>query len=608
MIAVLAVVVATAVLAGIVYFWRERLGAAGVGFTLLRTVAFGSLALALFNPGLFPQRTAGEATVLLDASLSMGAAGGAWEVALDSARVLAGEGGVVRYVGLEATGDTVIPDGGTSRVAAALRGAAGSSGPVFLLTDGEVDDVGNLPPSLLHGVQIVVHARDTVSDAAVLDVQVPERLVPTDTVVASVVIGTWGDLTARTALLEVWEGGRRLAVETVELPAGEGVARRTISIPAGVLSAGSHVLRFSLTVDGDQEPGDDERWRVVQVSDQAGVVVLVDPADVEGRFLARELASVMQTGVTGYARIGADRWIDMMTGADVPTPFVRTRAQRAALLVVRGAASPAGNRPAGQSRWNWPAGSDPGAELFEGDWYVTSQITASPLAARLATIEWDSLPPLTGVVPVVPAETEWVALAGRLGRRGGDQPLLIGGDSARQRSLTTASAGYWRWAIRGGAPREAYRAVVSAGVDWLLETEGRVGATRLVASDVVPRGVPLVFRWAGTDPAPDTIVVTLRGDSTSTHTLRFDAAGAARQLMPPGMYRWTVDGIAMSGVSVVEPYSDEFHPRPVTLASREGDRALALVLAPARESWWLFALAMLALIGEWAWRQRRGLP
>lgn len=605
MIAVVGVAAATAVLAGIVYLWRERLGAAGVGFTLLRTVAFGSLALALFNPGLLPQRTAGQATVLLDASLSMGATGGAWEVAFDSAGALAGDRGVVRYVGSEMGGDTAGPSGGTSRVAAALRGAAGASGPVYLLTDGEVEDVGNLPPSLLHGVQVIVHPRDTVPDAALLDVQVPQRLVPTDTISASVVIGTWGALPNRTALLEVWEGGRRLAVETVDLPAGDGVARRSVSLQPGVLPAGTHVLRFTLTTEGDQEPGDDERWRLVRVSDQAGVVVLVDPADVEGRFLTRELASVMQTGVNGYARLGPDRWIDMMTGADVPGQFVRTSARRAALLVMRGAGSP--NAP-GQRVWSWPAGSDRGTELFGGDWYVTSQIAASPLAARLATIEWDSLPPLTGVVPVVPAGTEWAALTGRLGRRGGDQPLLIGMDSAGQRSLTTAAAGFWRWAIRGGAAREAYRAIVSAGVDWLLETDARAAATRLVASDVVPRGVPLVFRWAGTAPAPESTVVTIRTDSTWTRTLRFDAAGAAREWLPPGVYRWSVEGVGTSGVSVVEPYSDEFHPRPVTLAAREGDRATALVLAPARESWWLFALAMLALIGEWAWRQRRGLP
>jgi hypothetical protein len=591
-----------------VYLWRERLGASGLGFTLLRTMAFGALALAIFNPGLLPRRSAGDATVLLDASLSMGAAGGHWAQALDSARVVAGPDGAVRFVGPDPAGDSLVPTGGTSRVAAALRGAAGASGPVYLFTDGEVDDVGSLPPSLLHGIQVVLYPRDTVADAALLDVQIPERVVPADTVRAEVVIGTWGMLPEPSGLLEVWEGERRITVQTVDLPTGQGVARRSVVIPAGVLSPGNHVLRFSLTTEGDREPGDDERWRPVRVSDQAGVVVLVDPADVEGRFLARELASVMSTGVSGYARLGPDRWVDMLTGADVASEFVRTSAQRAALLIIRGVGTRAGPRPAGQARWNWPAGSDRGAEIFEGDWYVTSQITASPLAARLATVEWDSLPPLTGVVPVVPGESEWVALTGRLGRRGGDQPLLIGTDSAGQRSLTTASSGYWRWAMRGGAAREAYRAIVSGGVDWLLQTDGRVGAARLVASTVVPRGVPVVFRWTGSDTVPDSAAVRFQGDSTWTRILRFDAAGAAREALPPGVYQWLLEGTQTSGVAVVEPYSDEFHPRPATLDARDADRALALILEPARESWWLFAIAMLALMAEWAWRQRRGLP
>ena len=39
-----------------------------------------------------------------------------------------------------------------------------------------------------------------------------------------------------------------------------------------------------------------------------------------------------------------------------------------------------------------------------------------------------------------------------------------------------------------------------------------------------------------------------------------------------------------------------------------GDAGYDLIMRRAREVWWLFAVAMVALMSEWGWRQRRGLP
>jgi hypothetical protein len=39
-----------------------------------------------------------------------------------------------------------------------------------------------------------------------------------------------------------------------------------------------------------------------------------------------------------------------------------------------------------------------------------------------------------------------------------------------------------------------------------------------------------------------------------------------------------------------------------------GDVGFDLIMRRAREVWWLFAVAMVALMCEWGWRQRRGLP
>ena len=109
---------------------------------------------------------------------------------------------------------------------------------------------------------------------------------------------------------------------------------------------------------------------------------------------------------------------------------------------------------------------------------------------------------------------------------------------------------------------------------------------------------------------PDSVVVNLnRGDSTQSTTLRFDAGGVALVLLDPGIYRWSAAGVARAGgVTVVENYSDEYHVRAVTLGAGVGETAFRLIVRRAREAWWLFAIAMVALLFEWGWRQRRGLP
>ena len=73
---------------------------------------------------------------------------------------------------------------------------------------------------------------------------------------------------------------------------------------------------------------------------------------------------------------------------------------------------------------------------------------------------WDSVPPLTGIVPFVAVGSEWVAMTGRRARRGVDRPLLIGRDSSGGRRLTTAGHGLWRWVLRGGALLASFMSTV----------------------------------------------------------------------------------------------------------------------------------------------------
>jgi hypothetical protein len=276
--------------------------------------------------------------------------------------------------------------------------------------------------------------------------------------------------------------------------------------------------------------------------------------------------------------------------------------------VVVGGASALPRLKRGQGQWRW-LGADSSLASLGGDWYPGSGVQPSPLAGRLSAVTWDSVPPLVGVVPVVPGEGQWVALSLRLGRRGGERPLVLGGDSAGARVLTTAGEGLWRWALRGGAAREAYRTILAGGLDWLLGTGSVRTPSGLTASAAVPRGMPVLFRLEG-DSATDSIQVELTDGRTARDlTLRFDAQHGARVWLPPGAYRWSASRPApAAGAFAVEAYSDEFPPRPVAVPPGAGAARAGIGLTYARQRPWYFALVLLALVGEWIWRHKRGLP
>jgi hypothetical protein len=599
--------VAAAVVASLVYVARERLGPRGMGLALLRTLAFAALIGLLVNATRLSRAARGPATVLLDASLSLAAAGGRWSAAADTARVLAGERGTMIRFGAEPTAfEGGEPDAGRSLVVPALRAAAARGGPVYLVTDGELEDGGTVPEALLAGVTPVVVPRHPVPDAAIRDAGVPRAIGADDSLEIHVEIVTGGGLADSAATLEVSEGGRTLARRSVPLPPSPGAGRRTVTLPTGALGPGTHVLDVRLVTPGDGEPRNDVRRRVVTVGAVPEVVVVASPPDWESRFLARELADVTGSAVRAFAAVTPGRWVDMRSGRAITEARV-AQAVRGAELVIRtgdGTGDPWVARTVPAS-WTWPSSDD----ALEGDWYPEAPLPASPLAARLGGVAWDSVPPVAAVQPLAPPPDAWIALSARLARRGAERPLLLGRDTAGTRMLTTAGHGLWRWALRGGAPREAYRSLLAAGVDWLL-TPGRAGgAARMRATEVVPRGVPVTFRWQGdTLPAAPVPVTLTSGDGTRTVELAFDAQGEARQALEPGVYRWRATEVAgAAGLVVVEEYSDEFVARPVAVPAGvtwESSRRRV----GARENWWMFALALGALVVEWAWRVRRGLP
>src|SRR5437660_12254122 len=92
-------------------------------------------------------------------------------------------------------------------------------------------------------------------------------------------------------------------------------------------------------------------------------------------------------------------------------------------------------------------------------------------------------------------------------------------ERAGARRAVIAAGGLYRWAFRGGASAEAYRALVAGLVDWLLE-QGAGSRERFApVTYETPNGIPLQWRWTG------------KGEPRSEE----------RRVGKEGRYRWSRD-------------------------------------------------------------------
>src|SRR5574338_922582 len=202
-------------LAALTYLVLERNGRPVAGPLLARGIAWSALILLLLNAS-FPYAGRRPAPiVLLDASLSMTAAGGHWQAARDSAR----RTGEVRFFGDSRPGADTLPDRGRSALLPDLTAAAASNRPVVVYTDGELDDSPDLPPDLLDRVRVQVFARDSVPDYAVTMVQAPDRVASGDTIPLTVELRSLRGAPARDLKLDVTVGRNTLTTRRVPVAA-----------------------------------------------------------------------------------------------------------------------------------------------------------------------------------------------------------------------------------------------------------------------------------------------------------------------------------------------------------------------------------------------------
>ena len=595
----LLVVLAAFGLAAFTYLGLERLGRRAWIPIVCRGIAWAALGLLLVNLSCPVPGAPLKFLVLLDASLSMGAAGGRWDSARDSA-LLWGE---VRHFGDERTSQDSPPSRGRSRRAPALLAASASDRPLLVVTDGEIEDLREIPRDLLARSTVRVFPRSQRPDLAITNVTGPNRVSAGDSIALEVEVQPVGQDTTDSVAVEVRSAGSRRALRTVSLQ-GERSGRARLTVASSALGPGDHVLQVTLPNARDSEPRTDTRLHLVTVAASPGVVFLASPADWDSRFLFRTLREVAQLPVRGYLRADGNRWRSMSDLQPVSDGIVRRAARQADLLILKGAVSQYAQGTTARGIWTWPAGESSPAQL-PGDWYL-SESESSPLAGAFLGQPLDSFPPAVLLTPVQTGPRDWVALHAQLGRRGVQRPAVFGRQEGRVRRVTVAVEGLWRWPFRGGSSEQSYRSFVASTVSWLLSgADSARGVTRPV-QPVVPNGRPVVFEWLGSGtPVPQSVVWSSEAGELSD-TLHYDGEGRAEVWLSPGQYRYRLAGGA-AGTVAVEEYSNEFLPRPVSLTTRDGRTTSPGGRTTARDWLWLFGICVLALSGEWLARRRLGL-
>ena len=627
------------------YLRREPQGRGRTVLVVLRTLVLALIVLLLFDPRLnFGARgTRGGPRVILDASLSMllGEQGNsAWQQGVAQAQranrnnavLLAGDG--VRTASADSL-DRITPYAGDSRLLPALASAAeGGAQRVVVVTDGAVEDAAEIErwlPTL----------------GVTLDVRTVGGARPANRAVSNVEAPAWAEagkpLTLRVsvastssgrAAVVVRQNGNQIARSDVQ-PVANGVAATALSFTAQGPPSGG-LVRYDVALEqADAIPDDDVRSVYVFISEKpAGVAIVSFDPDWEPRFLHPVIESALGLPVRTFLRAPTGMYFrvagGLEAGSRVDESSVQSAVAQADLLVLHGFGANAPEwalRAAANARQLMVFPAQSGTQIpiatsaaAEGDWYISSELPASPISPLLAGIDVSALPPLSATASTVVPDNAWVPLLAGRSRRGGNAPVVVAEERAGRRWVIALGVGYWRWAFRGGAARDVYTRLWGALAGWVVQDQAQVaGAAVRPVERAVARATPL--RWIAPGLAADSLALVLNGRAGQTRaTLTPQLGDTAISAAPaPGHYNYDIAAYSggrevarARGPITVETYSPEFMRRAVDLqqltrASTSLTQARRGAGRPLHTYPSLYVLLAALLCTEWVLRRRWGL-
>ena len=492
----------------------------------IRASIFVLVLLLLWDPRLPGRSQDGSAAgrwVLLDGSISMSTTasegGGNWASAVERARELAEGGAQIllfgetpRVVPIDSL-DALVPDAPSSHLAPAFaRAAEAGATRVTVLSDLRLDDPLEAEAGAgrsAFGLQ-VERVGEAIRNAGVSRFQLPSRAVSGEPFSAEVAVFSEETVSGDTIFVEVYEE-ERLVYSGGVLPAEPGLlATATIRLPAPG-DAGWRRYRLITNLPGDRFEADDAKSAFTEVDPgEGGLVLLSLLPDWEPRFLLPVLAQITGLDASGFLAMSGGKFLRLNTGAQIEPPVdeaeVRAALSGADMVVVHGLgagapewvttslsealtsivfpADPAGARA---------SGVEVGSHL-QGEWYASPDLPPSVLAASFSGADLTGLPPLTDVLPRQTTETAPTPIPlQRQGAGPAEAGLVLDENQGRRRAVVLAS-GFWRWAFREGADREAYRRLWAGVSGWLLASapsdgSGAVGPAKRVWTGVAGPGI-----------------------------------------------------------------------------------------------------------------------
>ena len=569
----------------------------------LRGIAITAALALLFNV-LIGARGRSAPLVAVDASLSWlrGRDSTQFDSVLREARRTAGSS-----ENLLAFGDSVRPLGGgaapgdrASRVRQAVERALVAGRPLVVYTDGEIDDPDALR-TLPAGSRVVVAGPANALDVAVTSLDAPRTIVSGDSVEVRVTVAT-GAMPLPSARLTLDVNGRVIA--DVPLDALTPNAERVVTRGVAVAGAGGPgILRAVVTATSDVVPRNDTLAMAIDIAPAAGAVLVSTSPDLDARELLLVLRGSLALPTRGYLRVAPGTWRIDGALAPVAEDDVRKALQNAPLAIVHGDTAIFG-APRSLTRAALLLIAPPPPDRSSGEWYATGA-PASPVAAALSGIAWDSLPPLE--VGDSPPQGTFEVLETRRARRLERRVAIAGVDRPR-RVVVVAAAGFARWRVRGGAAADAFNALWGSLADWLATGASDVRAA-VPASALLHAGEPVSWRRGSAGDSVVRVMLQRRGSPawSDTVTLTFGVAADVVESAPLDEGVYDVRGERGSALLVVNP-SREWYPRRSAVQSGRVGSATATGDAPrARSAGWLFAIAIAGLCAEWVVRRRIGL-
>ena len=576
--------------------------------------------------------------VLLDASLSMIATnpGGesAWEVAEGRARELEREGWTVVAFGANTESLDEIGVGqptAASTLLAPVLGQAVESGVdrVRVLSDFRFQDPVAVSAALASLPLEVEFERfgEGVSNAGVSRLEVPDLVRAEGSVTAELEVhgGNPGD----SITVIISEEDSEVAEVRVVAPSPGFRSRVPIALPT---PSETGRVRYQATValESDGFPSDDTAVSYASVGYEEEALVLISlQADWEPRFLLPVMEEVTGLPGLGYLRVGPDSFVPMgravERGLPVDSASVGLAASSAAVLVLHGLGSNADewarNLSVRPGRNVLLVVDAEGAELAgvptgdprDGEWYVSQEIPASPIAGSLVGVDVQGLPPLTDVLlPTDPTQVRGSLLT-QLRGAGPLEAALHLDDRAEGRVAVTLSSGFWRWAARQGG-REAYRRLWSGVAGWLLAgqalTNGEVRPTQWT----VERDQPVI--WSVPDDGVKPRIIISSADSIVLDTIVTSNGLVSTGVLPPGQYSYrvehdleelVVEGRFDVAASTFEMVTAPEQPQIVSSESTSDSGSEEGGSRPLRTQPCPYLLVITLLCAEWVGRRRSGL-